>query len=456
MIDISNFNHPQLAIESWKVNAGEMWCVLTKNGSGEDAFLKLLDDDLCTSPPIETIDYSSTAVISFRTLQRVYEHELKIDDTDITDEIDFGTTVCEFLPADAHDSALIDAFNMRHRMNTGFRKLSTGESRKLQILCALLKGAKTLILENPFDSLDRESALKLSAVLGTLKQHQTSIVLLLNNQSDIPDWCEYFALLVKGHLRVLDDNMHVPMLISRFYRQTTEIVDWPEELNPLHHYKEKLLCELVGCRVQYEGRRVFEHVDLKIAPLEHTLITGRNGSGKSTLLQMITGDCPQLFSNDVTVFGYKRGNGETIWDIKKHIGLVSSDLHRSYRVRCNVITVVGSGFYDSIGLYKSVSHRQIALAKQWLTIFGLSHHANTPFHSLSHGEQRLVLIARALVKSPLLLVMDEPTQGLDEQNRALVLSFLDKLAESGQTTIVYVSHREDEHLSLFQNVLSLS
>ena len=186
------------------------------------------------------------------------------------------------------------------------------------------------------------------------------------------------------------------------------------------------------------------------------MVTGKNGAGKSTLLQMVTGDCPQCFSNDVTVFGFQRGNGETIWDIKKHIGIVSSDLHRSYRVRSDALTVIASGFFDSIGLYKQISQYQLNIALQWLRILGLEAHQETLFQDLSYGEQRLLLIARALVKSPLLLVMDEPTQGLDDINRIRVLALLEKIATTNASTILYVSHREDEQLPLFSQCVKMS
>ncbi|WP_150183170.1 ATP-binding cassette domain-containing protein, partial [Enterobacter asburiae] len=90
-----------------------------------------------------------------------------------------------------------------------------------------------------------------------------------------------------------------------------------------------------------------------------------NGAGKSTLLSLITGDHPQGYSNDLTLFGRRRGSGETIWDIKKHIGYVSSSLHLDYRVSTTVRNVILSGFFDSIGIYQAVSDKHHKLAQQW-------------------------------------------------------------------------------------------
>lgn len=450
MITITQLNHPKLQVDNWLITQGETWCVLTKNGCGEEHLLAFFADELAD---VNDVQLDSTAVISFHSLQQVFEHELDIDETDLTDELDFGTKLKEFLPEQEHDNKLIDTFNMRHRMETGFRLLSTGESRKLQILKALLEGNKVLVLEDPFEALDKDSVSHLSQVLDSL--NGISIIMLLKNHIDIPDWCQHYALLENGKLETLTNDASLANRIDQYFQRNNAEIEWPEHLNPLKTYHHQYLCRLNNLHVMYGGKPILHNINLTIAPLQHTLVKGKNGSGKSTLLQIITGDCPQVFANDVTVFGYKRGSGESIWDIKQHIGIISSELHRMYRVSCNVKTAVGSGFNDSIGLYKQLSKKQWETVLIWLEIVGLAQHMDKPFRDLSHGEQRLVLIARALVKSPLMLIMDEPTQGLDEMNRELVLSFLKKLASSGQTTILYVSHREDEHLPLFEQVLEL-
>ncbi len=108
----------------------------------------------------------------------------------------------------------------------------------------------------------------------------------------------------------------------------------------------------------------------------------------------------------------------------------------------NVIT---SGFFDSIGIYQAVSDRQRLLTSQWLELLGLGGNAGeTPFHSLSWGQQRLALIARALVKHPALLILDEPLQGLDPINRQLVRRFVDILIGEGETQLLFVSHHAED------------
>lgn len=454
MFSIRQFHTPNLNVEYWNIAKHSSWCVLTKNTSSENSLLSLFEhvDKYPSQISCELLQ-SEIAVISFQSLQQVYEHELKIDETDITDEIDFGTQVQEFIPKQEHNNPLIDTFELRHKMNTGFRQLSTGESRKLLMLKAILGGAKLLVCENPFDSLDVEACSQLNHTLKQVTDSGVTLVLLINNLADIPDWMNSFVTLVDDVLTPHIDNKQ--SVISDFFTHAPKHINWPDSYAPLDNYHNTSLCDLRSCTVAFQEQTIFNELNFNLKPLQHTLVTGKNGSGKSTLLQLITGDCPQCFSNDVTVFGYRRGQGETIWDIKKHIGLVSSELHRSYRVRINVITVVVSGFFDSIGIYQNATSEQVALASQFLDVVGLKDKQGQLFHNLTHGEQRLVLIARALVKSPLLLILDEPTQGLDQANRLLVLNFLKHIVDKQQTTILYVSHREDEHLPLFNQHFKL-
>ncbi|MEX1058751.1 MAG: ATP-binding cassette domain-containing protein, partial [Natronospirillum sp.] len=213
------------------------------------------------------------------------------------------------------------------------------------------------------------------------------------------------------------------------------------------------LVELKNGRVAYGDSVQFTGVDWSFMPGEHSQIQGPNGCGKSTLLKLITGDHPQCYANDLTVFGHRRGSGESIWDIKKHIGYVSNDLHRDYRVAGNALTAVISGLTDSIGLYQGIGEHEAQLAHQWLHIVGLGHKAQTALRDLSTGEQRLVLIARALIKQPPLLILDEPTMGLDDLNRFRILAVVERILRDGPTTLLFVSHRADEQLALIQRQL---
>ena len=204
------------------------------------------------------------------------------------------------------------------------------------------------------------------------------------------------------------------------------------------------LVRLVGGRVQYGDQVVFQDLDFTVLPGQHTLIQGPNGSGKSTLIEMLSGDHPQAYSNDLQLFGRKRGSGETVWDIKKNVGIVSARLHRDYRVESSIEDVLVSGLYDSIGVYREREPSERARALAWLEWLELGIEPSASFRTLSFGQQRLILIARAAIKVPPLVVMDEPCAGLDPDNRARALDLIASLCTQKQSTVLFVTHRADE------------
>ena len=459
MINITNFEHAQLSIKNWEVLANESWCILGRNGSGKQYIDQLLTGEL---QPDSVDDFiiphaDKVGMVSFESQQEVYEHELKMDASDFTDANDIGTKAKDFLPEDKLNDPLISEFGLTHRLESGYRQLSTGEGRKLLILQAIFNGVELLVCDNPFDSLDEASCLALSNALERLSISGINVLLMLNNRQDIPTWCNKIAFIERGQLDIVGkcDSDETKRQLDALLKPVLDEVSWPTNTQELCDYKHPYLVKLTNGKVQYSGVSVFDGLDVHIKPLQHTLITGPNGSGKSTLMQLITGDCTQCYSNDIHVLGYKRGSGESIWELKAQMGIVSAELHRQYRVSVDLLTVILSGFYDSIGLYQKPTEKQLAIATQWLEKIGLSAQKNQLFQQLSYGEQRLVLIARALVKSPYLLILDEPTQGLDELNRHRILNFLEHLATQKHSTMLLVSHRQDELLSIFEQHIRL-
>ena len=460
-IHLSDCHYEGLMVPEWSISGGEGWCLFGLNGSGKQLIDRLLVGEIApqTGRVEHILGEQDIALISFERQQAIYEEEWRLAATDIIPEDEWGTRVADFLPSSRLDDPLIDALNMRHRLRAFYRELSTGESRKLMVLKALLEDARLLVCDNPFDSLDPGTVAALNDALCRAVASGASVVLLLSNRSDIPVWVDRFAHIDDGLMTIFDGESREAQLAQlEASARADQIVQpgIPTDAIQLESYEAPYVAELNDCTVQYGGRQVLKELTVKIAPLQHTLVTGENGAGKSTLLGLITGDCMQCFSNDVTVFGHRRGSGESVWEIKRHLGLVSNDLHRRYTVRCDVLSVICSGFFDSIGLYDAPTELQVRLGREWLEAVGMSDKAELAFQSLSYGEQRLVLIARAMVKSPLLLVLDEPTQGLDEVNRDRILGFMSALEARRHSTLLFVSHREDEFLPLFEQHIHLT
>lgn len=459
MINIVNFEHDKLAIKQWQLLENENWCVLGRNGSGKQYFNQLLIGELLPTsceqlalPPNDKV-----VIISFEAQQDIYEAVLEKVSPDYADINQAMIKAKNFLPENKWHDPLVTEFGLSQRLDTSYLQLSTGESRKLLILQAIFQGVDLLVCDNPFDSLDIASCTALSSAFARLSQAGITIVLLLSNRQDIPPWFDNIAFIERGQFSVLgnltdDSTKHQ---LDALLTPAADDIPWPDTVQQLADYHHTFLVELIHCTVRYGGVSVFEDINVTIKPLQHTLITGANGSGKSTLMQLITGDCPQCYSNNIHVLGYKRGSGESIWELKAQMGIVSAELHRQYRVSVDLLTVILSGFYDSIGLYQAATQKQLTIAAQWLDKIGLFAQRHQLFQQLSYGEQRLVLIARALVKSPYLLILDEPTQGLDELNRHRVLNFLEHLATQKHSTMLLVSHRQDELLSIFEQHIKL-
>jgi molybdate transport system ATP-binding protein len=204
------------------------------------------------------------------------------------------------------------------------------------------------------------------------------------------------------------------------------------------------LVRMEGVSIGYDGRQILAGVNWIICRGDSWALVGANGSGKTTLLSLISGDNPQAYANQIHLFGRSRGDGESVWQIKRRIGWISSELHLHFPEDQRCIETVASGFHDSIGCFRTPSSRQRKAAQRILADFELDRFSRSSFGSLSTGLQRMVLLARALVKSPDLLLLDEPCQGLDFMHRTLFLNAIESLLLKTTVTLIYVTHVADE------------
>ncbi len=205
--------------------------------------------------------------------------------------------------------------------------------------------------------------------------------------------------------------------------------------------------------MKYENTTVLDGLNWTMKSGENWVILGPNGCGKTTMLNLVTGDNPQAYANKIYLFGQRRGSGESIWDIKRRTGIVSSEFQIRYRKPITAFEVVLSGFFDSVGLYRDFSTEQKETAEQWLEVLGIADNSDRVFNQLSYGEQRMMLLARSLVKMPLILILDEPCQGLDRINRGRILDAIDVIGGHSQTNIIYVTHYPDEIPSCMTDML---
>lgn len=446
-----------LTLNDLTIRSGESWAFVGANGSGKSALARALAGSLPQLKGERTCSFPRLAHLSFEQLQKLVSDEWQRNNTDLLspDEDDTGRTTAEIIQEEIRDPARCEAlatlFGINPLLTRRFKYLSTGETRKTLLCQALMPQPDLLILDEPFDGLDVKSREQLADLLGKLSAQGYTLVLVLNRFDEIPDFVQYAGVLADCTLIETGEKktlLKQALIAQLAHSEKLAGVALPEADDPSARYTlppgEPRIILRDGV-VEYNDRPILHNLSWTVNPGEHWQIVGPNGAGKSTLLSLVTGDHPQGYSNDLTLFGRRRGSGETIWDIKKHIGYVSSSLHLEYRVNTSVRNVILSGFFDSIGIYQAVSDRQQKLAREWLNMLGMDNAiADAPFHSLSWGQQRLALIARALVKHPTLLILDEPLQGLDPLNRQLVRRFVDILIGEGETQLLFVSHHAED------------
>ncbi|MGF1684137.1 ATP-binding cassette domain-containing protein [Photobacterium minamisatsumaniensis] len=446
-------------IPQWQLLPNQHWAIFSSHGQAGSILVELMVGDIIADGGSVSGLPDNIGVVSLAHQQALLELEIDNDDTDFLDRIDAGTSVEQLVREcciNVDDLELVlaqtDLLALRHQ---GFRLLSTGETRRLMLARALVAKPQMLILDDPYSGLDIKHQQDLSELLDELSD-SVQLLIVTSREDELPDCISHIALFDGGNLSqtmTYDEWLQHPVL-QQLKAQSAERSEEVLTLIRKKRHQAAMpdpLVELTNGKVEYIDKLIFQNVNWRVNNGEHWQVRGPNGCGKSTLLGLIFGDHPQCYSNDISIFGMQRGSGETVWDIKQHIGMVSSALHLQYRVSCSALDVVLSGFYDSIGLYQQPSQNEINQAKEWLAIFHMSDLASVSFRQLEYGQQRLLLIARALIKQPLLLILDEPYQGLDFLSRRLVYNALEMVAKENLSQLLYVSHHQEDALPSITN-----
>lgn len=313
--------------------------------------------------------------------------------------------------------------------------LSEGEQKKALLQHLLKQPIDVLVVDDVFDSLDVQSQKNLEQQLKTLSQ-SVQIIQLFSRSRDLLSFIARCLQWREGKLCA--------------YQQAAELaLDSVMQVPPSLSAPVKLadpLIELNQVSISFYDKPVLQAMDWQINKGDFWQLLGPNGSGKSSLLKLITGDSPKAYGQSVKLFGYQKGSGESVWDIKQYIGYFTSSITQNFSRYQTVESMLLSGFFDSVGLYQKPSKQQQALTQQWLELIGLEALAKKPFDKLSLGHQRLLLVARAMVKHPPLLILDEPSAGLDDVDINRLVALVNAMAKNKQAAIIYVSHRQEHGL----------
>lgn len=318
------------------------------------------------------------------------------------------------------------------------KSMSSGEQQKNVLNFLLTRDPDYLILDHPFDTLDVASRKNLKVRLENIGLH-TIIIILISRKNDALNFIKNKAYLTSdGNFEKLDK-------LSNLINKEDEKLFSQKIPKPAlpSVYKEAILIDLKNVQVAFNAIPILKNINWTISTGEFWQLKGCNGSGKTTLLSMITGENSKGYGQELYLFGYKKGSGESIWDIKKKIGYYAPMLTHNFKGQHTTENMLISGLNDSIGLYQIPTEQQKKLADEWLKVLGLKAFKDTLFSDLTQGNQRLVMVGRAMIKQPHLLILDEPTENLDDQSAALFVALTNKIAQETKTTIIYVSHRTE-------------
>lgn len=347
-------------------------------------------------------------------------------------------------------------FNLNDVEGKKINFLSSGELRKLLTINALLDNPDVLILDNPYIGLDASSRLEFDNTVRRLPDRGVSVIMLLCDPGDIPEYAS--ALITMESLTISKPLIDHKKILGFSHSQT--IVSKPITL-PLPLDGSRSLCHEIAFsihngHIRYGSREILKDIDWTIRKGGRWVLTGANGCGKSLLLSLICADNPQAYANDITLFDRKRGSGESIWEIKNRIGYVSPEMQLFFKSNSSVREIVMQGLRNPLNRYKLPTEEEISTSEAWMELLDLSHLAEKKFSELSNGEQRLVLVARAMIRQPELLVLDEPLHGLDADKKNNVKTIIDTMTAQTGCSLIFVTHYTSEIPSCITHTKNLT
>ena len=475
------WDKPILKNINWSTDLGQSWAILGPNGAGKSTLIKVILGQLPYCGTIKRDAQISTfdkiAYVSLEQQKILVAREEKKDRyEEYSGKEQHSLSGHEFIDPEGMQTEKVletaEQLGIAAILEKPLRHFSNGETRKTIIAKALLANPRLLILDEPFDGLDSASSKWLSQSISGLIQSGLAIWLVSHRFEELVPEIEHVLCLKSGKIfaQGLRSEVLNAEIMEGLYTEdeggktlqinTESTEEKFERLIPQNvleataaNKKPPCIIRMRNVNVRYGENVVLENFNWSVNQGENWKIIGPNGAGKSTLLSLISGDNLQAYANQIYLFGKRRGTGESVWDIKQRIGLVSPEFQVRYCEAVSVLKVVLSGFFDTIGYYQIASETQKKTALNWLNFLEINELAEQDYTRLSYGQQRLILIARAMVKSPPLLILDEPCQGLDSTNRNRVLELIDHIGLNSATQILYVTHSATDQLNCLSHEL---
>lgn len=440
------------------INRGEQWAVVGHSGSGKTTLAHVFTGQVFHSGELEYHLPGNRHVElveqqhHFKNLSNTssFYYQQRFNASEAEDSI----TVAHALAGYEDKENWTGTLHLDGLLTKPVLQLSNGENKRLQIAHALLMRPALLILDNPFLGLDSEGRQTLHGMLNRICSKGIHII-LITSPAELPACITHVAVLEKGVLVSVHNKQdyekqdRAPVQVQEADTRLLQQLPMPEEA------AFELAVSMTDVTIRYGAKIILDNVNWQVRKGECWNLSGPNGAGKSTLLSLITADNPQAYANKIILFDKPRGSGESIWDIKRKIGFVSPELHVYFEKTATCFEVVASGLFDTIGLFRQLTEAQQEKVFLWLQLMELVPFKHKRVYELSTSQQRMALLARALVKNPPLLILDEPTQGLDELQTAWFKSLVNQICRQSGTTLIYVSHYTSDLPSCINNYLRL-
>lgn len=354
---------------------------------------------------------------------------------------------------------IIQNLKLDYLLNKTIIQLSHGETRRLLIAQALMKQPLLLMMDNPFMGLDVNSRSFFHGLVSQIAEKGTQ-TMIVTTSSEVPEATTHVLELEEGKVKGQWTKE------AYFYQadQKKERSGWRPDESKLRYLMQSVPNEddfrktisMKHIHVKYGDAIILNDVSWEINKGEKWALLGHNGAGKSTLLSLLSGDNPQAYANNIYLFDKKRGSGESIWDIKHKIGFVSPEMHQYFQSNSKCLDIILSGYTDTMtAIHKKISADQRYAATLWMELLGMDKQKDQKFKLLSAGNQRLILLLRALVKNPPLLILDEPCQGLDDEQKMHFKNIIETVCNNPGKTLIYVTHYAEEIPSIVNHTLHL-
>lgn len=385
------------------------WVIYLDNNSDKKGFLKDFQKGR-TPQALQEFEHKAGRLFSPFTLEKLIDEE------------------------DKHDKKIISS---EHQ---ALETMSSGEQKRALLYYLLKENPDYIILDNPFDNLDIAFQEELKSILKDHCKH-ISFIQLASRKSDTLSFINSFGRLNKNMFTITENTTSNDIEIDSAFNA----VRIPHAITTFSNL-EPTLINFKNVSISYGEKKILNNINWTVKKGDFWQLSGTNGSGKSTMLSMIFGDNPKAYGQNIYLFGNRKGSGESVWDIKHKIGYYAPAMTLKFNGRHSIEHMLISGLTDSVGLYTIPTELQKRIVNQWLTLLDLQDLKNTYFNTLSTGQQRLVMTARAMVKRPPILILDEPTAGMDDESASLLVALVNKFAEETDTAIIFVSHRKEKGL----------